>query len=204
MKKKSMGKNILKSNKGSLTVDFIFGMTLCFISMAVFFAMSFSLSVVEISQYIAFASARTYNAAHISQEKQAERAADKFNILTNSPSFKTFLKDSDWFELKIRKIGDKETFVQDFPLSADNPRNLFVGVQLSFKASMLDMSLPFVGNSSDEEGFSSNINAFLGREPSFNECIENFHNQKATLLSGLGYNIPGGANAIKVIIDNGC
>lgn len=192
-------KNNIRNKKGNLTVDFLFGITIVFACMAVFFTITFSLSVIEIAQYISYASARTYTAAHISPEIQKERAFAKYSQLMNTGIFKTLLKESDWFSLEYIDARDfrSETEV------VTEARDLFVGVELKFTASMMDMSLPLVGDSSENDGFSSKVSSYLGREPSALECTEYYYN-RAAMITALGYQIPNGADDVKLVVDNGC
>lgn len=191
-------KNILNNERGNLAIDFIFGMTLTFASMAIFFALSFSLSVTEIAQYVAFATARTYTAAHKDEATQQERANLKYQQLINTGVFKTLLKESDWFKLHppvINSSNDQETY---FPVS--DARDIFVGPKFKFEANMLDMNLPLLGSSSEQGGFVANINAFIGREPSFSECMV-YQISKKQMMESLGYSFPGD---LVVMVDNGC
>lgn len=196
------GKQILKDESGSLAVDFTFGLTLAIVSMGVFFAISLTLSMIELTQYLAFASSRTYYAGHLSQASQAARGDRKLRNLLATEPFKTMLKESGWFEVKVEDtaIGNYAT---EFNASDPRGRDIFEGAKLKFTADILDMSFPIIGGNSDGP-FTTNVYSFLGREPSTQECIENFYKQKTNLIQGLGYTYPVAGDSIPVVPDNGC
>ncbi|MEC9283478.1 MAG: hypothetical protein VX642_12245 [Bdellovibrionota bacterium] len=196
------GRNILKDESGSIAVDFTFGLTLAIVSMGVFFAISLTLSMVELTQYVAFATSRTYHAGHLSQATQAARGDKKLRNLLSTEPFKTMLKESGWFEVKVEDsaLGNYAT---EFNAADPRGRDIFEGAKLTFTADILDMSFPIIGGNSDGP-FTTNVFSFLGREPSTQECMENFFKQKTNLIQGLGYTYPVNASAISVVPDNGC
>ncbi len=58
-----------KKSAGFITIDFIFALITVFGLSTLLFALTFTLSVVEIVQYITFSSARSFYAAHLNKEK---------------------------------------------------------------------------------------------------------------------------------------
>lgn len=188
-------KRTINNESGNLAIDFIFGITLTFASMAIFFSLSFSLSVTELAQYLAFATARSYNAAHLTKDTQRLQAEKKYDYLMSKPVYKTLLKEGGWFKFGRPQFDNEDGFY-----NAVSPLDIFVGVKHKFEASMLDMQIPMLGDTSDEGGFVANINAYLGREPSFKEC-EAYQLSKKAMFTNLGYSMD---NDLQVMIDNGC
>ena len=54
------GKNLLKNEKGLLTLDFIFAFIIIFGFVGILFSFAMTFSIVEAVQYVSFASARNY------------------------------------------------------------------------------------------------------------------------------------------------
>ena len=195
------GKKILKDESGSLAVDFTFGLSLAFISMGIFFAMTFTLSMISLSQYVAYASSRTYYAGHLTPDLQQNRAYQKYATMLNTEPFKTLLnaQGSGWFELKFVSAGVSPSFQPQDSLG----RDIFEGTTLNFTADILDMSFPFIGGSTDGP-FTTQVHSFLGREPSTSECIENYVKQKISMMESKGYSFGAGSVSIGAWPDNGC
>ena len=187
-------------------VDFTFGIALVSLAMGVFLAICFSLIMIELSQYISFASSRAYFAGDLTKAEQMAHADRKFDRLLATEPAKTLLGAAGWFQLK--KAGANGSPVGNFSDSDFSPqdtlgREIFEGAKLEFRADILDMSFPFVGGAT-EGPFTSNLYSFIGREPSTMECINNFYQQKTKLLENLGYVYGGNTNLQGVYPDNGC
>src|SRR5688500_13725644 len=136
------------NNRGALTLDFIFAITLVTGLAGILMALSLTLSVVEIVQYAAFASSRAYFASHKNMDKQAEQAKAKFDQLKANKALALVFK-GDWFEI---------TYVpgHDFRSEYANPIEIstFVGTRVVFSAKMLKFNVPFFGaTGEDENGF---------------------------------------------------
>ena len=192
------------NNRGALTLDFIFALVLVSGLSGLLLALSLTLVMVEASQYIAFATSRVYFGAHLDQEKQAELAKAKFETLKGLKVFKTLFSNG-WFELRDNPQRD---FREEYAAPTDPPgANTFVGVKLVFVAKMLDFRLPFFGGTGgDGEGFKANITSFLGREPTWDECMkfeaERF--DRIRKLPGASWGGLGKLEPSAVRTDNGC
>ncbi len=210
----------MKNSGGFITVDYLFAFFLVSGFSLAIMTFSATLSTVEIVQYMAFASARNYFAGNVSELKQKEAAATKFFELKDNPVIAPLL-NGGWFEVP------DNSYIVDYNLPAkyndyknfgENPSiNLFHGVAVAFKAKILDFQVPFFGStkksdgdSSKTQGFTTNITAFLGREPSFEEC--NLFNEDrwekikelANSVGASNYSAAAGDNDYIVINDNGC
>ncbi|MCB0422138.1 MAG: hypothetical protein KDD61_14160 [Bdellovibrionales bacterium] len=196
--------SIIRSEAGIITVDYLFAFSLVMGFSALLFALTFTLSVAEITQYITFATARTYYGSHIDMTTQKDLAKVKYSQLVNHPVFKP-LYSNGWFQV------DSETEPDDFSSFYDGgPKDVFHGVRVNFIASMLDFHIPFYGSTSSTEteggGFSTVIGSYLGREPTVNECIQLFAADRWAQLRALdsSYSQNTTENGYQVITDNGC
>lgn len=195
----------LKNQKGSLTMDFMFALVLVLGVSGLFFALSFTLSVVEISQYIAFASSRNYMAAHFDETSQKQQAEDKFTLLTENTPLKVLFKNSSWFKLTYERTGDfREQYPADAGLENDNVN--FWGTQLQLQADVLDFKIPMYGSTNPENNaFKTKINSFLGREVTADEC-NTFYQQRWQNILNLDRKFYSalGQKKVTIIYDNGC
>ncbi|WP_413559312.1 hypothetical protein [Bdellovibrio sp. HCB209] len=166
---------IINNSHGMLTVDFIFSLILCAGLCTVLFAVTFTLSMAEIGQYITFSASRAYVAGHIDPDKQMEMGRNKFaNLMANStlaPLFST--KDSAWFKLsnlELKGGGQSgDDFSSDYTYAEDRVPQ--TGARLTFSARVLNLRLPFLGSTTeDNEPPSAKLTALLIREPTQQEC----------------------------------
>src|SRR5262245_8889364 len=86
-----------KSQRGSITLDFVFALVLISGFSAVLFSLSISLVVVEITQFMTFAAARTYMAGHTSVEEQERLGLQKWDELKRDSELGVFFANG-WFE----------------------------------------------------------------------------------------------------------
>ncbi|MCB0377143.1 MAG: hypothetical protein KDD33_01495 [Bdellovibrionales bacterium] len=188
----------LKNQEGILTLDFLFAGLMVFAFSAILFSFAITFTVVEVVQYISFASARNYSLAHLNEAKQRERATEKYQQLAGDKRL-TPLVESGWFTIGQPAIGN---FNDEYPNSSEfGDSQNFIGVKIPFGAPILYKRLPILGSTgTDPEGFTANIVSYLARHPTFQEC-QDFANQRIQGITSLGYNAQGG---VVVIMDNGC
>lgn len=158
---------------GFISLDFLFSITIAGFLCMVLFAMTFTFTVVEVSQYIAFSVSRAHMAGHVDQEKQELMAKNKFTVMVNNPIFAPLYKNG-WFELTgpdIRGGGEGgKTFAAEYPVENES-KVAQVGVRLLFNAKLLSMNFSFLGSTaSDDRGFLAHITGLLIREPTTREC----------------------------------
>lgn len=196
---------LLKNETGLIAIDFIFALVLVFAFTAVLFAMSMTLSVVEVTQYVTFASARNHFAAHETKQKQEELAEAKYQQLVNSPALKP-LYNNGWFELRDFKVGEGVDYQQ---IQNDPDAFTFYGSTVFLRAPVLNFRVPFFGRTASDENaaFQAQIASWLAREPSTEECME-FNKARMRLIKqmdGNAYNISQlNENDYVVMTDNGC
>lgn len=167
---------MMKNQSGFITVDFIFAITMLVGLTALLFTVTFTLSVASVTQYITYSAARNYQAAHITQDLQAERAKAKYEELINNAVFKP-LYSQNWFKVDADPtIGDHTKVFPEYDAASDGV-NTFWGVGTRFVAPILDFKIPFFGSTAPESdgsgnGFATYLASYLGREPSEEECLK--------------------------------
>ncbi len=193
----------LQDESGQLTLDFIFALAIAFGFSIVFFAMSFTLSMIEVCQYITFATARSYYGANVSKQAQIDLGQRKYQELKGKGILKTLLKNG-WITLGDAQLDD---FSADYKDADAGPDSMFVGARIPFRANVLNLNLPILGHTAqDSSTGSATLNAYLMREVSTDECYTNFTTHRLEnlkqLKDGHYQSLPTGPEAI--ITDNGC
>lgn len=159
------------SQRGFITIEFIFALCLSLTLTYFMIAMTITLSTTSLMQYFAYSSARAGSAANINPDLQRTAARNKFNSLIGGPALAPML-DSGWFSVTapdIRQGINGATFEND--LGGVDPRPVFHGVRTTLLVNVLKMRIPFVGSINPEDGdFVLNPTAVVFRESSFKEC----------------------------------
>jgi hypothetical protein len=200
----------MTNQSGLVTLDFIFALVISFGMAAILFAMTFTLTVVEVTQYITFSAARAQAAANLDPATQEEAARKKYDQLVKNPVLAS-LYNSGWFEvsnrstLEVKGGGNLGSFSSDYP--STDERKVFMGVRTKFTANVLDLKLPLIGKTADDEGgFVSRIAGILIREPSQIECQE-FMKSRLENINRLDISRYGSFSSKKNFFpmeDNGC
>lgn len=209
---------MINNNSGLITIDYLFALVLVAGFTFIIFALSMTLTMTEVVQYITFSSARNYYAGHIESEEQRTQAILKFNELTNNGVVSPLL-NSGWFSLDRSRmaidtnIPEKKSDLSDYQQEPD--RNLFHGTVVWFTANILEFNLPFYGSTVNDDlrggnEFGAYIGSYLGREVTHEEC-ENFLVNRWDFFQRLS---TGGASQYSeardgerfyvAIADNGC
>lgn len=207
--------NPLSSNEGFITGEFIFALTLSAGFCLLLFALTFTLGMIEVSQYVAFSMARSHMAAHIDPQQQELQAMKKYKQLVNGKTLKPLFSEDgvNWFSLTNPEIrggsggGRQSTFDADY--AADSTRLSHTGVRLTFQSRVLNFRIPFIGKTAldEDEGFSTKITAFLFREPTMKECTSQVSERYNLILKlDRRFNELAGKSPEKYIPmeDNGC
>jgi hypothetical protein len=206
--------NALRNSKGFLSADFLFSIVIASCLCAVFFSLSFTLSMVEIGQYIAFSVSRAHAAAHKTQEDQEKAAKDKFASLQKNKVLAPLFSNG-WFEigaLDIRGGGPSgKDFGDRYPKPGDGTRGVpQTGIRLNFEAKLLDLKVPLLGPTDpDGNGFKAFLTGLMIREPSSKECRDQIKTQRYKAILNLDKRFEGiaGVGSQKDYIpmeDNGC
>ena len=190
-----------KDQRGFITFDFIFALLLALGFTTVLFALSVTLSAVEVAQYIVFATSRAYVSAHETDTLQEELANKKYAELLAYPIFKSAF-NGGWFSIGPVKVGD---FTNQYKALSPDEDTTFIGAQLKMDAKILRMQIPFLGKTADKQTTGkATLNSYLLREVSNTECRENFNRVRFEKLLQLGNYKATPNPKSKLITDNGC
>ena len=206
-------RNKSRDQRGVIVADFVFSIVLAAGLGMILFAMSYTLAVVEVTQYISFSVARAGMAGHKTALEQENKARAKYTQLTTSKGAIGSLYATSWFQLGSRDkldvrqgpTGNGEMFDQDLAGGADK-RNWFIGVSIPLTVGLLKMKLPLIGDTAPDEddGPQTALNTMLIRDPSEKEC-KDFYEQRRSALK----NLPAGRQFYQTgsyvpLEDNGC
>jgi hypothetical protein len=178
-------------------------------------ALTSSLAVVEVAQYIIYSTSREHSVGRLQQQDQVNAAQSKYQSLIRNPAFAS-LFTSGWFELPAQlpansiRSGYGNNFFTDYPGRGTVNRKSMQGVSVDLQFHILTMKLPLLGNVQNEDGsdsFSSRILAVIRREPTAQECINFMKARKDAFWS-----VENGRSAIlnknRTVVtpweDNGC
>ncbi len=208
------------NQSGQASAEFLFSLIIAFGLFILFFSISFTLTVVEVGQYIAFSTSRAQVGGNKNQAAQREAATNKYQSFSSLPAFGLLFK-SGWFVFAknpdIRQGGSnsQDNFrdkLGDGGSGATPPfEQVYTGVSIPFQSKILGMQVPFLNPASTEDaGFSTNINAILIREPTQEECYRYWGAARAQALKNLpsGAALPAGGgydpSAYVMMEDAGC
>ena len=215
---KNIFRRTIQNNRGSLTVDYIFAFILVMGFCLVIMAFSTTLVTVEVVQYAAYAGARRFFAGNMDVNAQQQIGMATISGILKSPAAAALVNNS-WFSVGGGQIyvnpGDVTTNPSFSQINPDAQHDTFEGVVIPFTANILNFQIPGFGQtvktnqSGSNTGFTVNINSFLGREPTFQECRD-FWDQRwqqiqklSSGASATGVMGASSASAVEVI-DNGC
>lgn len=199
----------INTQKGLITLDFLFAFCLVWGFFIVFFSLSLTLSVASILQYATFASARAFAGAHTTPQDQVRLARLKFDQVISSSALSR-LFGGNWFVVKPEElqVGDMTQF--DPPLIPDEPeQNQFIGVRIPLSAKVLDIQIPLYGSTTgggEDGGFRTLVGSYLLREPTAVECRA-FMELRWKAMASVGNGIYAPAmtsNLTPLFEDNGC
>lgn len=183
----------MKNNAGFITIDFMFAIVIAFSLVLLVFAVTFTLSIVEVTQYIVYSAARAQSAGNIDPETQVKAAREKYKSLVKHEVFESlftgpFFEISDFNKLDVRPgilEGEGRSFYNEKDYSStrmDPNRPVFQGVRTDFTSKILQLKIPFIGTvGADEDGFKTRILSILLREPSIAECTDFMKERMKTL-----------------------
>lgn len=198
----------MKNQSGFITVDFLFAFVLILGFSAVLFALTFTLTVVEVAQYSTFASARVYMAGHKNEITQKQLASDKYLELTTKNKTFTPLFKGGWFKVREPFIGNIVTYMPEY--GSNEAGSAFWGTATVFEALILQMQIPIFGSTDpSEKGFKTTIGSYLGREPAADECTAFAKARWSGILNlkpsqGASYSTGTTAAGYTAIVDDGC
>jgi hypothetical protein len=191
-----------RNQSGFLLIDFLFALLLGTGFAAVVFAISYGFSMVEVAQYIAFSSARSFLGANVSIDAQREAGQAKFDKLTKSTYLAT-VPNSPFFEIDPPEFDDHGE-IYGYQPQSNGDSSRFVGARMRIQVNILAFNWPLLGSAGSESEFEAFITAFPGREPTFDEC-RSFIEQRFELIRQLDtrFSTANTQNYIPMW-DNGC
>lgn len=205
---------ILSCTKGFLSADFIFSIIIASGLCVVFFSLAFTLSMVEVGQYIAYSVGRAHAAADKTQDDQEKAAKAKFASLQKNKILRPLFSNG-WFEignLEIRGAGvSGQDFSDRYPKEVSSYKGVpQVGVRLSFEAKILDIKIPMLGSTDPNgNGFKAFLTGLMIREPSAKECRDQIKNDRYKAILNLDKRFakiagPASEQEYVPMEDNGC
>lgn len=204
--------SVLRNERGILTLDFIFALIIGMSFTTIFFALTLTLSLVEVAQYFSFSVARVAMAANATPDAQRARATAKYNELRSRPIFRS-LFGKGWFILPpTPDFGDVANgFNLEYTSDPNEDNATFYGARLRIQSKILDFKVPMLGNTKTKaETGTANVQTFLSREVTTSECQAGFNRQRWSrilTMPGSGpYSLTPAQAAASVLImsDNGC
>lgn len=196
------------NDKGFLTLDYLFAFILVMSITGILFAFTFTLSIIEVTQYITFSAARNYFVAHEVELDQIQAAEIKFASLVSNPIFAPLI-NSGWFEISAPEVRQHTEDYEGFFAADHDGSNSFRGVRVNFVSKVLDIKIPLYGSTSnnpDGEGFNTKIGAYLGKEPNLEDCrdLNKLRWEWIKQLDSIYATVPSAKSSYRVIMDNGC
>lgn len=177
----------MMNESGFITAEFLFAIVIAFGMSAIVFALTFTLSTVEVGQYIIYSTARAQAAGNFDKTAQSDAAKAKYSSLLADKGLASLFSNG-WFTLS--KVGDLElkqgngdNFSRDYDTET---RGDLQGARTTFTAKILEMRLPLIGAITPDNGsFSAKLTGILIREPTEQEC-EQYMDQRAQELWNIG------------------
>lgn len=215
----------MKNNSGFIAAEFLFAFTMIIGCGILIFALTFTLTTIEIAQYITWSAARSYAAGNLSETDSNKAAETKYKNLTSMfPLLTGQGNSSPWFEMSLKPITGSSVEAQISPpssrINADGGqqvRHSWDGVAADIDLKLFKgLQIPFLGKIvGDPDALVFQVRSHLMRHPSEAECLIFFRDKyqkgirqlKAPQILGgqTEWNgIPESTAAVVLIEDNGC
>jgi len=198
------------SQKGLVTIDYLFAFVLTMGFVAILFSLSLTLTVSSVTQYATFSAARGFSSSHVTIQEQFDYGSKKFKQLVSNPVLAS-LYSNGWFFVSEPFVGDLEQVKPELIDSQFMTDNKY-GVAVNFTAAILDFNIPFFGSTDPEsadgsgKGFQAFISSITGRESTMEECYR-FISQRWNLIKAMDSRYSNGQynnDNYTASEDNGC
>ena len=209
---------MLKNNKGILTLSFLLVLVIIFFFFLAFFSLVMTFAHVSVSQYMSYSAARRLSLAGEDKQRQKEQAKEQYEKLRAwffEPSAHAG-NPGDWFNIpQTIDVGSSLGFVPPgtFPGEGGTDRNMFYGASFVFTSYITKFQIPSLMEKGNFSSINANIRSFLGREPSKDECQNNFNKERGNKIRDKYSSVPNfgafvpyfNVNVVnEVEDDNGC
>ena len=184
-----------KTQRGFVTIPFLVAFVIVMFLILSFFRLSLTLTYASVVQYITYSSARRLSLGDEDKDTQISKGESKYSQLTSD-----LLKQSTWFDVPASPQTGFNTEYEE-----TGYRNLFYGTFVPFTSNLISFRIPFIAEEG-EQGLTTTIGSYLGREPSKKECDEFNETKKdeiQTLIDSQYSDITANIS-FSVASDNGC
>ena len=138
---------MLKRKQGSLSVDFMFGVSFLSIAFIFVILIGLSLTYAEVAQYVTYSSARNYFPIHEGERKATEITQRKYKELEDQ-----FFTDTNWFSIGISgRTQAHDIFINNDPKRINlpnTPKRINKGVYTEYTSKVFGMKVPFLKSQS--------------------------------------------------------
>lgn len=206
---KAAAKQFKKSEKGQLTLSFLFATVLLVGTAALISALTMAFTFTEIIQYISFSGSRAYLGADVNMQAQQQAAEAQVVKLLKELPFISAARANGWIKVSPQGAKDYINYARSKGAS-DDFRNQYVGYQLEVALPLLTFKIPLLSSAvtpPDDEDIRVTISSFLNREPTQQECEVFNSGIYAALLQKQEYQqakSKSSAESFRSINDNGC
>ena len=163
---------MLKRKQGSLSVDFMFGVSFLSIAFIFVILIGLSLTYAEVAQYVTYSSARNYFPSSKNEGEAEEVTKDKYKDLQSH-----FFTKTNWFSIGIsgQPQSDK-IFLDDTRIKLDGtPKRINKGVYTEYRSKVFGMKVPFLKKGQSSPMFFPTATV-LGKETNQTDCKNFFAN----------------------------
>ena len=184
--------------KGIVTIPFLIAFVIVMFLILSFFRLNLTLTYASVVQYISYSSARRLSLGDVDKNTQISKGEEKYSQLSSE-----LLKRSSWFDVPA---SPQTGFNADYVESGLEYRNLFYGTFVPFTSKLISFRIPLLAEEG-EQGLTTSIGSYLGRDPSKKDCDDFNEEKKAHLRTildsyGVPHNFPSPTD--NVASDNGC
>lgn len=177
---KLIDKKLLKRQEGQAAIEFICVVVVIFFFLFFMLSLSITLVVSDYVEYATFMSARTLKSMYSSRDVQERLARQEF--FKYAERVQGIARNFD-FNIQQAIPGDEQSW----------------GVQTAYDIDLFYMPPLFTANGQPPSTIRLSAQAYLGRDPSFEDCINFFD----SMAQRLGFGISG-TGLVQQMADNAC
>ena len=214
----------MKNNSGFIAAEFLFAFSMVIGCGILIFSLTFTLTTIEIAQYITWSAARSYAVGNLSEADSNKAAQAKYkNLASMFPLLTGKGNSSPWFQMSEPRTGSTveseigPSSARDNKDSGGQTRHSWDGVAADIDLKLFKgLQIPFLGKiAANPDDFVFQVRSHLMRHPSQAECQTFFKNKytegvlKVISPKELGskpewQGLQPSAAQVVMIEDNGC